>query len=129
MARILIVEDEVLLSSIISRELTNAGHEVHAAYDGENALKEVDSTKPELILLDLIMPKMNGFQLLDSLKKNPDTASIPVIVLSNLGQKEEIEKAKLGGAIDYMVKIDFAPKDVRNRVNEIIESYGTLEAV
>ena len=120
MARILVVEDEELLSSIIVRELTNAGHDVRAAYNGEEAIQHAAADIPELILLDLIMPKMDGFQVLESLKKNPGTATIPVVVLSNLGQKEDIEKAKSGGAYDYMVKINFAPKEVCQKVKEIM---------
>lgn len=121
MARILVVEDEELLSSIIVRELANAGHDVRAAYNGEEAVQHASSDTPELILLDLIMPKMDGFQVLETLKKNPGTASIPVVVLSNLGQKEDIEKAKSSGAFDYMVKINFAPKEVCAKVKEIME--------
>ncbi|RJR12634.1 response regulator [Candidatus Parcubacteria bacterium] len=121
MARILVVEDEELLSSIIVRELTNAGHDVKAAYNGEEAIQHAASETPELILLDLIMPKMDGFQVLESLKKDPKTSPIPVVVLSNLGQKEDIEKAKTSGAFDYMVKINFAPKEVCTKVKEIME--------
>lgn len=121
MARILVVEDEELLSSIIVRELANAGHDVKAAYNGEEAVQHASSETPELILLDLIMPKMDGFQVLDTLKKDPKTSAIPVVVLSNLGQKEDIEKAKSSGAFDYMVKINFAPKEVCAKVKEIME--------
>lgn len=121
MAKILVVEDEELLSSIIVRELANDGHEVKAAYNGEEAVQHASSDTPELILLDLIMPKMDGFQVLDTLKKDPKTSSIPVVVLSNLGQKEDIEKAKSSGAFDYMVKINFAPKEVCAKVKDIME--------
>ena len=122
MAKILVVEDEELLSSIIVRELANAGHDVKAAYNGEEAIQHAGSADaPELILLDLIMPKMDGFQVLESLKKDPKTTAIPVVVLSNLGQKEDIEKAKSSGAFDYMVKINFAPKEVCAKVKEIME--------
>lgn len=122
MAQILVAEDEELLSSIIVRELARAGHDVRAAYDGDETLKIAESTHPELILLDLIMPKVDGFQVLESLKNNPVTATIPVVVLSNLGQKEDIEKAKAGGALDYMVKINFAPKEVVEKVAQIMSA-------
>jgi len=100
MAKILIVEDDRFLRELIARKLKNEGYEVLEAVDGEEGLKRIKEEKPDLILLDLILPGIDGFEVLAKTKENTETAQIPVIILSNLGQREEVERGLKLGAID-----------------------------
>lgn len=117
MNKILIVEDEDALSRVMSEKLKSGGYETEIARDGAAAFPAARKFKPDLILLDLLLPKKNGFEVLDDLKKNTDLRNIPVIVLSNLDQDEDIKKAMAGGAADYFVKS-------QHPINEIIEKVG-----
>jgi two-component system alkaline phosphatase synthesis response regulator PhoP len=105
MAKILIVEDDRFLRELIARKLRNEGYEVIEAVDGEEGLKRIKEEKPDLVLLDLILPGIDGFEVLESAKKDSEIASIPVIILSNLGQREEIERGLKLGAIDYLILV------------------------
>lgn len=117
MNKILIVEDEEALSRVMAEKLKNGGYETEIARDGAAALPMARKFRPDLILLDLLLPKKNGFEVLGDLKKNTDLKNIPVIVLSNLDQDEDIKKAMAGGAADYFVKS-------QHPINEIIEKVG-----
>jgi len=100
-ARILVVEDETFLVKIYSVKLKKEGFEVLIATDGEQAVQMANEVKPDIILLDLILPKMNGFEALEKMRANPELKNTPVIVLSNLGQDEDIKRAESLGATDY----------------------------
>ncbi|MBI2056382.1 MAG: response regulator [Candidatus Sungbacteria bacterium] len=117
---ILLVEDDKFLRNIISQKLTQAGFRVEEAVDGKEALKKVESKAPKLVLLDLLLPEIDGFAVLKRLQENNDLKKIPVIVLSNLGQDEDVRKAKELGAKDYMVKAYFTPTEVIERVQKIL---------
>lgn len=117
--KILIVEDEASLSHILDSKLTAFGYEVEIADDGEVAVKKILGSSYDLILLDLIMPKLDGFGVLDSLQKN--NIKVPVIVLSNLGQDEDIKKAMRFGARAYFVKSNILVGDVVSEVNKILD--------
>jgi len=104
MKKIIVLEDEQVLQKALSIELLGAGFEVLSALDGEAGLALVKKELPDLVLLDLTMPKMNGFDVLKNLKEDATTKSIPVIILSNLGQDEDKEKGLALGATDYYVK-------------------------
>lgn len=104
MKKIIVVEDEQILQKALSIELLGAGFEVMSALDGVAGLALIQKEIPDLVLLDLTMPKMNGFDVLKELKTKVETKSIPVIILSNLGQDQDKEKAMSLGAIDYFVK-------------------------
>ena len=104
MEKIIVLEDEHVLQKALSIELLGAGFEVLSALDGEAGLALVKKELPDLVLLDLTMPKMNGFDVLKNLKEDVNTKSIPVIILSNLGQDEDKEKGLALGAKDYYVK-------------------------
>ncbi len=112
--KILIVEDEKTLSFVLDEKLKKANFETRIAGDGEVAIAIARSFKPEMILLDLILPKKDGFSVLKELKADEELKMIPVIVLSNLGEDENIKKAFALGAIDYFVK-------AQHPINEIIE--------
>jgi len=116
--KVLLVEDDLFLSKILSSKFKKEGFLVELAMDGEEGLKKVKSFAPDIILLDLIMPKKNGFEVLEEIKLNDKTKNIPVIILSNLGQNSDVSKGKELGAVDYLVKANFSLKEVVARVRE-----------
>lgn len=101
---IMVVEDDRFYGNICKVKLSKEGYTVVVMNNGAWALKAIAEKKPDLLLLDLVMPEMDGFETLKALKGNPETATIPVIVLTNLGQPEDVKKAMNLGAVDYMVK-------------------------
>ena len=101
---VLIVEDDEVLLRALYLLFHSGQYTIASATDGESALKMTERLKPDLVLLDLLLPKLNGFDYLKDVKSNPVLKSIPVIVLSNLGDKDSLEKAKSLGAADYFVK-------------------------
>jgi two-component system alkaline phosphatase synthesis response regulator PhoP len=116
MKKILIIEDEVFLSKVLKLKFTEEGFDVSTASDGEAGLKKARENMPDLILLDLILPKLSGFEVLEKLKKDPQTKAIEVIVLSNLGQEDDVKRCKQLGAKDYLVKANWSLADVINKV-------------
>ena len=121
MAKILIVEDEAFLSQALVDKMKKAGFEVDSAVDGEQGLEKIKSFKPNLVLLDLLMPKKNGHDVLKEVKKSDELKDIPVIILSNFGDKVEIKKAMDEGARDYFVKASLKLEDLIVRVKECIK--------
>lgn len=116
MKKILVAEDDKFLASAYKVKLTKTGFEVRMATDGAEAIEILKQFQPDVILLDLIMPVMDGFTTLENIKSNPVWAKIPVLVASNLGQKEDLEKAKKLGAAGYVVKSDMSIDDLVKRV-------------
>ncbi len=116
--KILIVEDEESLAFVLKEKLDKSGFETKVAKDGETALTLAHTYKPELVLLDLVLPKKDGFSVLRELKADPELGVVPVIVLSNLGEDENIKKAFALGAKDYFVKS-------QHPINEIVEKIET----
>jgi CheY-like chemotaxis protein len=127
MAKILIVEDDPLMSRMYQKIFTFEGYEVEMAGDGEEGLEKVRSSRPTLILLDVMMPKMNGLQALEKLKADPETKAIPVVMLTNLAGQQDAETALTKGAIKYIVKSEYEPKQVTNMVKEILAGYTRNE--
>lgn len=117
MSKILIVEDEEALFCVMAEKLESEGYKTKIAKDGAEVAPMAKKFRPDLIILDLLLPKKNGFEVLDDLKRSMDLKNIPVIVLSNLDQDEDIKKAMAGGAVDYFVKS-------QHPINEIIEKVG-----
>lgn len=122
MAKILIVEDDTFLSSIIKMRMEKNGFEVEQAFNGEEAIAHLKDGKPDLIVLDMIMPKMSGFEVLQIISTDPEFASIPVLVASNLGQDTDIEKAKSLGATDYFVKVRTPIDELDAMIKNILAS-------
>jgi len=118
---ILLVEDEPTLQKTLSLALTQEGYEVKSALDGEIGLRLAREVKPDIVLLDLILPKMDGFEVLDELKKDETTKNIPIIVLTNLESTQDIEKALALGATNYLVKANYDLKDVIEKVKDNIK--------
>lgn len=117
---ILIIEDDTFFQNLISKKLVNEGFEVLVASDSRQALSILEEKKPNLIILDLILPVLDGFGILSIVKKDEKTKDIPVIILSNLGQKEEIERAIALGAVDFMIKVNFTPEEIVRKIKSII---------
>ena len=114
--KILLVEDEEIMINLLQRKLTKEGYEVSIAKDGEEGLKLMKEIKPDLILLDIIMPKMGGFGVMEGMQKDKELKKIPVIVISNSGQPVELDKAQKLGAKDWLIKTEFDPQEVLNKV-------------
>ena len=112
MKNILIIEDDAFLRDLIAKKLSSSGFRISEAIDGETGIKKIKDEKPDLILLDLLLPNMDGFELLSKIKQIPATSSIPVIILSNLGQKEDVDKGLKLGAVDYLIKAQFTPEEI-----------------
>jgi DNA-binding response OmpR family regulator len=118
--KILLVEDDKFLSEMYATKLTASGFDVETAFDGQEALVKANAQKPNLILLDVVLPKMDGFEFLQLLKKEIAIADTPVIILTNLGQKEEVEKGLKLGAKDYIIKAHFTPTEVVAKVKKLL---------
>ncbi|MFA5022669.1 MAG: response regulator [Candidatus Paceibacterota bacterium] len=119
--KVLIVEDDEFLRSLNAKRLETEGFKVAVAVDGQNAIDLIPKEMPNLIFLDLLLPGVDGFEVLKKIKEDPKTKDIPVIVFSNLGQKEDIEKAHALGAIDFLVKANFTLDDVVLKIKEILK--------
>lgn len=121
MNRILVVEDEEFLVTALKDNLVAEGYTVDTAANGDEAMEKIHKDRPNIILLDLLMPKKDGFYVLEEVKKNPEWKLIPVIVLSNLGGDAEIKKALEMGADDYFVKSQHPIEEVIEKVKEYLE--------
>lgn len=119
--KILLVEDDKFLRTLLEKRLKSENFEVEIAVDGEEALEKAASFLPSLILLDIILPKKSGFTFLEEIKKNENLKNIAVIILSNLGQNEDIEKGKTLGAIDYFIKASTSIEELVRKIKEILE--------
>ncbi len=116
MKKIIIVEDEEILRNLLQKKLIEEGYEVEVAVDGEDGLAKIKADRPDLILLDIVMPKMNGIEMLEEMQKDESLGGIPVVVVSNSGQPVEIDKAQKLGAKDWIVKTEFDPQEVIDKV-------------
>lgn len=119
--KILIVEDDKFLRDVIAKKLVKEGYIIIEAMNGEEGLLKIKEDKPDLILLDLILPGMDGFEFLELIKKNQESSQIPVVILSNLGQRDEIKRGFELGAIDYLVKAHFPPSEIVKKVNDVLK--------
>lgn len=115
------------MSRMYQKIFTFEGYEVEMASDGQEGLDKARAGKPTLVLLDIMMPKLNGIQVLEKLKADADTKSIPVIMLTNLAGQHDAEEALTKGAVKYIVKSEFDPKQVTDMVKEIIAGYTRHE--
>lgn len=117
---VMVVEDDPFMSRMYQKIFTLEKHEVIVLGNGQEAWEQVHVRKPDIILLDVMMPVMNGFQLLDKLKADPETKNIPVVMLTNLSSDQDAENALLKGAVKYVVKSQYEPKQVVAMVDEIL---------
>lgn len=119
--KVLIVDDEKLVIQALTDKLTKAGFLVDAAYDGEEALLKVNQSKPDLILLDIIMPKLDGISVLKELKESSATKNIPVIILTNLYDDKKMTEVLANGNTDYLIKVEHSIDDIILRVRQKLQ--------
>jgi len=117
---ILLIEDDEFLAELYGTKLSLESYEVALASDGEKGLKMIREKKPSLILLDIILPKMDGFEILKAMKADKEVKNIPVILLTNLSQKDEVKKGLDLGAKDYLIKAHFMPSEVVKKIKETL---------
>ncbi len=127
MAKILIIEDDALLSRMYQIVFSSSSYEVEVAANGEIGLDKTRSFKPDLVLLDIMMPKLNGLEVLKRLKADPETKKIPVVVLTNLAGSNDVQAALELGAVRYIVKSENKPGQVDEIVRGILAGYTRNE--
>jgi CheY-like chemotaxis protein len=118
--KILIIDDDVFMSGMYSTRLLRDGFEVVTATDGMLGIQKAKSEKPDVILCDVLMPLLDGFETLTRLKADPQTAAIPVMMLTSMGQKEDVDRGLKAGAADYMVKTNTLPVDASDKIKKLI---------
>ncbi len=120
MKKILLVEDDPFLIDIYTTKLKEAGFSIEVAIDGEEAIRKIEEKKPDLVVLDIVLPQMDGWTILREIKSEPKLKNLKVIILSNLGQKEEVEKGMNLGAVKYLIKAHYTPSQVVEEIKKII---------
>jgi DNA-binding response OmpR family regulator len=120
MKKIIVADDEQFITTAYTDGLQRAGFEVIAAHNGEEAYDLISKEKPDLVLLDLIMPKLNGFEVLKKVKSESELQNIPIVILSNLSQETDEVEAKKMGATDFIVKSDISLQDLITRINQLL---------
>lgn len=119
--KILWVEDDDFLAGMIAKKLLTIGVDFDRASDGESALSSIDTKKPDIVMLDIMLPNMSGTEVLQKIKENPDTKNIPVIMLSNLSQGDELEKAKTLGAAKFLVKASLTLDEIIAEMENLLK--------
>jgi len=118
--KILLIEDEEIMINLLQRKIAQEGYEIRVARNGEEGLAAMKEKKPDLVLLDIIMPKMGGFEVMEHMQADKDLKKIPVIVISNSGQPVEIDRAQKMGARDWLIKTEFDPQEVIEKIKKQI---------
>lgn len=114
--KILLVEDEDLIVNLLEKKLVQEGYEVAVARNGEEGLSAMREVRPDIVLLDIIMPKMGGFEVLEIMHNDEELKKIPVVIISNSGQPVELDRAKELGVRDWLIKTEFDPQEVLEKV-------------
>ena len=127
--KILIVEDDKSIRDLYQTKLLHVGFDVLTAEDGGKGWDIAKSESPDLILLDVMMPVMNGFEVLKKLRGESGTKDIPVIILSNYGEVDDMTKGFLVGATDYLIKAEHTPTDVVDIINETLKSNSNIAGI
>lgn len=120
MPKILIIEDDPFLFEMYAVKLTEEKFDVEGAIDGQEGIKKIAQLKPDLVLLDLVLPKIDGFKVLKEIKSASDLGDVKVVILTNLGQKEDLQKGFDLGADDYIIKAHFTPSEVVDRIKKLL---------
>lgn len=121
MKKILFVEDEAALQKAVGGRLAQEGYRVLSATNGDDGARLAASEAPDLILLDLVLPRKSGFEVLEELKKNPATAKIPVIIMSNLEGTGDVDRALALGATTFLVKMNYKLDEVAEKIKNVLE--------
>lgn len=122
MSKILLVEDDPFLMDIYSQKLKRSGFDVNVESDGSKVLAVIKEQKPDLLMLDIVLPEMDGWEILEELSKDSQFSTLKVMVFSNLGQKAEVEKGMKLGAIKYLIKADYTPSEVIEEVKKLLKN-------
>ena len=122
--KVLLVEDDPFLIDIYSSKLKESGFIVSVVEDGERALQKIKEETPDLVVLDIVLPKTDGWEIMREIKKDKKLNSLKVVILSNLGQKGEIEKGLEMGAQKYLIKAHYTPSEIVNQIKEVFEKNG-----
>jgi DNA-binding response OmpR family regulator len=122
MKTILLVEDDQFLSVLMKNRLQQEGFEVFSTGNGEEALRVLETTRPDLILMDIILPNKSGFEIMEAIVANPQHSMVPVMIISNLGQPSDIARGKELGAVDYFVKAQTPIDELINRVKKFLST-------
>jgi len=117
---VLVIEDDKFLRELLINKLVTEGYKIEGAVDGKEAFAILEKGRPDLIILDIILPDINGFEILEKIRANQAWAPVPVIILSNLDQKEDMDRAKALGAIDFMIKANFSLNEVLAHVKKAL---------
>ena len=121
MKTILLVEDDPFLIDIYTTKLKKSGFKTEVVTDGESALKKIRQKMPDILLLDIVLPQTDGWKVLREIKEDPNLQNLKVVILSNLGQKEEVEKGLKLGAIKYLIKSFYTPSQVVEEIKKILD--------
>lgn len=123
MSKILIIEDDPKMHSLYNRAFKFAGYEIENAMNGQEGIDKLKSFTPDIILLDIMMPKKNGMEVLEEIQADQKLSKIPVIMLTNIvsGTRDRAEEAVKMGAIDYIIKSDYDPKQVVEKINGVLK--------
>ena len=121
MTHVLIVEDDVFLAEIYQKKFEMEGFKVSMANNGEKGLVDIKKKKPDIVLLDILLPKLDGFAVLEAAKADSATKNIPIILLTNLGQKDDVQRGLEEGAVDYLIKTHFKPSEVVDKVRKVLQ--------
>jgi len=117
--RVLFVEDDEFLRSLTVKRLEKEGYDIEVAVDGENAISILEKAHPDVVLLDLLLPGKDGFEVLQTIRSTESVKTVPVVIFSNLGQKEDIDKAKALGVEEFLIKANFTLDDVVAKINKL----------
>lgn len=118
--KVLVVEDEALLANLLEKKLKSTGFEVLKVHNGKDAMEVIETKDLDLILLDIILPKMSGFEFMKEIQESPRVDDMPIVIVSNLGQKSDIEKGKKLGAVGYFVKAKMSIDDLVGQVRDFL---------
>jgi DNA-binding response OmpR family regulator len=118
--KVMVIEDDRFLSSLMKARLEKEGFTIIQAFDGEEAIQALKTTIPDIIIMDIIMPKVTGFEVLQTISITPQLAKVPVVILSNLAQDSDIEKARQLGAKEYFVKVKVSIDDLVGRIKTLV---------
>ncbi len=120
MKKLLLIEDDPFLIKLYAEIFAEANYKVDQSLNGEEGLKKANSLKPDIILLDIMLPNMNGLEVLEKLKSNADTKEIPVVVITNLASSKDQDKATSLGAVKYLIKTQYDPDQIVDIIKEIV---------